>query len=579
MLFVVPLLASAWLGDLLAICLTSVLAVLAAVYVVPGGGFSHVDVTGYLRIFVFFGIASSLTLLVIRIRGTEHLQHAASSELRHAEERLRHALDAGGMVAWRWDPSTDLIVRTGRVRELFGVDETGGGRAFYALVHPLDRERYRQVVQDAIVRRIGYDVVFRFPRPDTGEVRWVEKRAAPIVRPDGTFGGFTGIAQDVTGRYDLQAAIRARELQLRLIVDAVPALIAYVDADQRYGIVNRAYEEWFGVGADRLLGRHMAEVLGASYYEDLKPHVEAALDGRGVEFESTLAHHDGTRRVLRASYIPDVDEDIVRGFFVLVLDVTDDRRREQALRDAERDARLANELKDQFLATLSHELRTPLNAMLGYARMAHLGVVPHDRALEVIERNARLQARLVEDLLDVSRMVSGKLQFTMGSVDLAGIATDVVHMLHPLADAKSVQLRADVSSLPGPVVVGDEARLRQMLVNLVSNAVKFTPGGGGVTVRLVPESGVAAIAVEDTGVGIAPELLPVIFDRFRQADSSASREHGGLGLGLSIARTIAEAHGGSIGAASPGVGCGATFTVRLPVPAAAPVADAAAQVS
>jgi PAS domain S-box-containing protein len=458
MFFVLPVLASAWLGDVLAIVLAAVLAALTAIYVVPGGGFSALDTTGYLRLAVFLAIAASVALLVRRLRGSEHRQRAASSDLEVAEARL-------------------------------------------------------------------------------------------------------------------QAAIRARELQLRLIVDAVPALIAYVDAEGRYGIVNRAYAEWFDLNHEHLSGRHLVDVLGAEYYAELRPHVEAALQGRQVDFETELAHH-GVTRVLRASHIPDTDEHAVRGFFVLMLDVTADRQRESALRDAEREARLANDLKDQFLATLSHELRTPLNAMLGYARLAELGVVPYDRAMEVVARNAGLQARLVEDLLDVSRMVSGKLQFTMDAVDLAAVAGEVLHMLLPLADAKSVRLIAEIPT-SGPVMNGDGARLRQMLVNLVSNAVKFTPGKGTVVVRVGVAADGVEITVEDTGVGIAGDLLPVIFDRFRQADSSTAREHGGLGLGLSIARTIAEAHGGRISASSPGVGLGSTFTVHLPLPAAKPVPDAA----
>jgi signal transduction histidine kinase len=250
---------------------------------------------------------------------------------------------------------------------------------------------------------------------------------------------------------------------------------------------------------------------------------------------------------------------------VLVLDVTHDRRREQALGEAEREARRANDLKDQFLATLSHELRTPLNAILGYARMARAGVVPPGRAVEVIERNARLQARLVEDLLDVSRMVSGKLQFEMGEVDLAAVVGDVVDMLRSLADSKLVRLAAELPPEATSAIAGDGARLRQMLVNLVSNAVKFTPEGGRVVVRLAVRDGSVEVSVQDSGIGIDHALLPVVFDRFRQADSSATREHGGLGLGLSIAKTIAEAHGGTVAAASAGLGCGATFTVTLPV--------------
>jgi PAS domain S-box-containing protein len=573
-LYVLPVLACAWLIDAVAVGLAAVLGLLAALFVAPGAWESDFGRVGWMRIAVYAALAGSVATLVWRLRARERAGQTAADELRVADDRLRQALDAGRMVTWRWDPATDRIVRTGRVRELFGLDEVGTGLSFFDVVHPLDRERYRQVVRDAIAGTRGFDVVFRVVPPDGRAPLWVEKRAAAIVVPGGGFGGFTGVAQDVTGRYELQAAVRARELQLRVIIDAVPALIAYVDRDRRYGLVNRAYEEWFSGDREPLAGRRLEDVLGAGHFEVLRPHVESALAGERAEFETEVTHRDGTSRVLRASYVPDVDGDEVCGFFVLVLDVTGDRRRERALADAEREARAANDLKDQFLATLSHELRTPLNAMLGYARMAQVGAVPAARAVEVIERNARLQTRLVEDLLDVSRMVSGKLQFTMGRVDAAAVVVEVVHMLQPLADAKHIALAADVPVRPPAPLAGDEVRLRQMLVNLVSNAIKFTPDGGRVTVRLGADRAAVSFAVEDTGIGIAPDQLPVVFDRFRQVDSSATREHGGLGLGLSIARSIAEAHGGTIAASSRGLGLGSSFTVTLP--ARVPARDAEA---
>jgi PAS domain S-box-containing protein len=563
-IYVLPVLVCAWLVDALAVALAAVLGLVAALFVAPGAWSSELAAADWVRIAVFVALAGSVSTLVWRLRARERAARTASQGLQDADQRLRQALDAGRMVAWRWDAASDRIVCTGRVRELFGFDEVGPGLSFYDAVHPLDRERYRQAARAAAAAARGFDVVFRVVPPDGRPPVWVEKRAAPIVRPDGAFGGFTGVAQDVSDRFELQAAVRARELQLRVLIDAMPALIAYVDRDRRYGLVNRAYEEWFGREGESLAGRRIDDVLDPELLETLRPHVQTALAGERAEFEAEAARRDGTRRVLRAEYVPDVDGDDVRGFFVLVLDVTEDRRRERALADAEREARAANELKDQFLATLSHELRTPLNAMLGYARMAQMGAVPATRAVDVIERNARLQARLVEDLLDVSRMVSGKLQFTMGRVDPAAVVLDVVHMLQPLADAKAIELAADVTARAPASLSGDGARMRQMLVNLVSNAIKFTPNGGRVTVRLGADGGSAAFAVEDTGIGIAPELLPRVFDRFRQADSSASREHGGLGLGLSIARSIAEAHGGTITATSRGLGFGATFTVTLP---------------
>ena len=236
-----------------------------------------------------------------------------------------------------------------------------------------------------------------------------------------------------------------------------------------------------------------------------------------------------------------------------------------ALRESEAQARAANRAKDEFLATLSHELRTPLNVVLGWVNMLRHGNVFTDRvphALEMIERNARQQAALIEDLLDVSRIVTGKLRLDLTPVALPPIVSAVIESLRPSADAKRV-------SLTGPAagddfsVLGDADRLRQASWNLLSNAIKFTPSGGTVTVELTRDEHHVRLAVRDSGIGIAPEFLPHVFERFRQADSSTTREHTGVGLGLAITRHLVELHGGTIEARSDGRDRGATFIVTL----------------
>jgi signal transduction histidine kinase len=242
---------------------------------------------------------------------------------------------------------------------------------------------------------------------------------------------------------------------------------------------------------------------------------------------------------------------------------------------ARAEAEAANRSKDEFLAVLSHELRTPLNAMLGWIRMLRserLDAAQRERALEVIDRNTTLQAQLIGDLLDVSRIVAGKLQLEMHPVDLVDIVRHVLDSFTGDAAARRVVLDARLDPA-GVVVHGDAVRLQQVLGNLLSNAMKFTPPGGRVTVAVSRDGGRARLAVTDTGEGIAPEVLPHVFDRFRQADSTSARRRGGLGLGLAIVRHLVEGHGGSVRAESPGTGLGATFVVELPLlsgPAAVP---------
>jgi signal transduction histidine kinase len=242
-------------------------------------------------------------------------------------------------------------------------------------------------------------------------------------------------------------------------------------------------------------------------------------------------------------------------------------------------ARLADEaqrawrIKDDFLATLSHELRTPLNAMLGWVQLLRVhsdDAAMRTHALDVLERNARAQVQIVADMLDVSRIITGGMRLTVVPLDLAGLVRRSCDSLAATAAAKNVELRVDTDSLRGDVY-GDVLRLQQIVWNLVTNAIKFTPAGGQVTVQVRPgHNSDAEITVADTGIGITPEVLPYVFDRFSQGDSSLTRPFGGLGLGLAIVRHLVELHGGSVHASSAGPTKGATFSVRLPIRSAPP---------
>jgi signal transduction histidine kinase/ActR/RegA family two-component response regulator len=261
-------------------------------------------------------------------------------------------------------------------------------------------------------------------------------------------------------------------------------------------------------------------------------------------------------------------ERILEGLAAQAAIAMDNARLYQAAESARQAAEAANRAKDDFLATLSHELRTPLTAILGWARMLRTREFEASerlRAMEIIERNAASQAQLIEDLLDVSRIVTGKLQVTLRPIDTVGpIVQGVVDSFRPTAEARKIALRAVIDPLAGPVA-GDRERLQQIVWNLVSNAVKFTPAGGRVDIACEQSDGAVEIRVCDTGKGIPPDFLPHVFDRFRQADTSTTRVYGGLGLGLSIVRYLAEVHDGSASAESAGEGRGATFRVRLPI--------------
>ncbi|HWQ33547.1 MAG TPA: response regulator [Blastocatellia bacterium] len=239
-------------------------------------------------------------------------------------------------------------------------------------------------------------------------------------------------------------------------------------------------------------------------------------------------------------------------------------RREQVARA---EAEAANRAKDIFLATVSHELRTPLNAILGWARLLQAGRLSQahfDEAIDAISRGAEAQVQLVNDLLDVSRIISGKMSLTVCPIDVAQVIKSALEVVRPAAEAREIQLITEVEQTPG-LILGDKGRLQQVFWNLLSNAVKFTPRGGRVETRLRRADSHLEVIVSDNGRGIDPEFLPYVFDPFRQADGSLTRKYGGLGLGLAIVKHLVEMHGGTVRAGSEGPGKGATFIIRLPV--------------
>jgi signal transduction histidine kinase len=243
-------------------------------------------------------------------------------------------------------------------------------------------------------------------------------------------------------------------------------------------------------------------------------------------------------------------------------------------RDARAQAESVNRLKDEFLATLSHELRTPLNAILGWSHLLISGKTDHsmiERAIGVIRNNAMAQSQLVEDILDVSRIIGGKLRLKTGPVPLREVIEAAMDSISPAAQAKAITITQQLDEIDP--IAGDSDRLQQVVWNLLSNAVKFTPREGRVTIRLVRRDNDAVLSVTDTGIGIAADFLPHVFDRFSQADGSATRRHGGLGLGMAIVRHLVELHGGTVHAASGGENQGATFTLTLPIQS--PVSDEA----
>jgi PAS domain S-box-containing protein len=342
---------------------------------------------------------------------------------------------------------------------------------------------------------------------------------------------------------------------------------------------NRLCLDASGFTRDQVIGKKFWECgwwnRSPALVELVKNGSMQAAAGHLFQTETAYFVADGSQRVVDLIISP-VTDDTGKILFVAPTgtDITDKKRladeREKLLeaeRAARADAEQAGRLKDEFLATLSHELRTPLNAILGWAHILRRRK-PEDAELNegllVIERNSRAQAKLIEDLLDMSRIVSGKLRLDIQQVIAADITNAAIESVRPAAEAKEIRLEKVLDTHIGPIR-GDPARLQQVMWNLLSNAIKFTPKGGKVQVAVQLVNSHVEISVTDTGVGIKAEFIPYVFERFRQADASITRKHGGLGLGLAIVKNLVELHGGKVRAKSPGEGCGATFVVELPL--------------
>lgn len=381
----------------------------------------------------------------------------------------------------------------------------------------------------------------------------------------------------VAERVRAESALRTSEARFRTIVENVRDYAIFL-LDPA-GIIT----EWTA-GAERVQGYTADEVVGRSismFYtaEDVaageveRELAEAAATGR-VEREVWRVHKDGSRFWANeiATAVRDADGHVI-GITKVSRDLRDQKRLQQqreqllvAVTAAHAEAERANRAKDEFLATLSHELRTPLAAILLWSGLLRSGAVPiHElgRAIDAIVQSAESQSRLIEDLLDLSRLTSGKLHLAPSNVDVGRVGHAAIDIVRPVARAKRVTLEVDVPGDLG-IAVLDAARLRQILWNLLSNATKFTPEGGTVTLRLRRQGAFLETEVHDTGEGIAPEFMPHIFERFRQADMAETRQHVGLGIGLALSRQLVELHGGTIHAHSEGPGRGATFRVRVP---------------
>jgi PAS domain S-box-containing protein len=492
------------------------------------------------------------------------------------------ASDADGRITYMNNPAQTL---TGWSRD------DAAGRPLGDVFHIINEKTRREVESPAaLVMRSGHIVglanhTVLIGRDGTEHP--IADSAAPIRDANGHVIGVVLVFRDVTAERKAEEAIAEQREWFETTLESIGDAVIATDVQGRVEFMNPIAEHLTGWRLTEARGRTCDDVFRI-INEDSRRAVESPVsrvlaEGTvvGLANHTVLVAADGTERPIDDSGAPIRGRDgRVVGVVLVFRDVSERRRSEverrdaaaerERLLDAERAARAAAErasrVKDEFVAMVSHELRTPLNAILGWSQLItrpDAGRDALERGLAVITRNARLQAQLISDLLDISRIVSGKLRLQIDHLDLATAITDAVETVQKEADEKGIVIHRALETTLG-TVAGDPARLQQIVWNLLSNAIKFTPAGGTIRVQLRRIGTDAGIIVTDSGVGIRPEVLPDIFDRFHQADQSITRRFGGLGLGLSIVKHLVELHGGSIAAHSDGPDQGATFTVVLP---------------
>ncbi|MFN6463978.1 MAG: PAS domain-containing protein [Nostoc sp. DedVER02] len=529
-------------------------------------GFAVRDANG--RVVRVVGASTDITEQQAILRERQQIE----TNLRESEERIRLATTAAELGMWFWNITTNELIWTEKCKQLFGFkpEVEIDYELFINSVHPEDHQRLNEAIGRSFKEKVEYDIEYRSVWAD-GSIHWIAAKGRVFYDAEGKPVRMMGTAQDITGRKQAENDLRQRETQLRRLVDSNIIGIMFATPDY-ITEANEAFLEMVGYTREELLAGKVSrkQITPPEYY---------ALDEQGLEqlltvgvcnpFEKEYIRKDGSRiPILIGGAL--VEKDPV-SWICFILDLTPRKQLEKALRQQAEELKQANRNKDEFLAVLSHELRSPLNPILGWSSLlksSKFDDVTTNRALETIERNAQLQIQLIDELLDVSRIIRGKLSLTFATVNLVSVINAALETVRLIAETKSIQIKIQVEPNVGKVS-GDYYRLQQVVGNLLSNAVKFTPANGSVEVSLSlsgeVSSDFALIQVQDTGLGISPEFLPHIFEYFRQADSSTTRKFGGLGLGLAIVRHLVELHGGTVTAASPGIGQGAIFTVRLPV--------------
>lgn len=493
-------------------------------------------------------------------------RHRAERSLRESEERFRTLVDniPGAVYRCLFDRYLTALFLSDAILDISGYASAdfihNQVLTFISIIHADDVERVMQEIRDAVVERRPYQIVYRVVGRDR-RIRWVvddgqgifsTKHSHQSANQTGELLYLDGAIFDITEQRQAQLAVQTSAAQLRLITDNLPALIAYVDNQQRYQFVNETYEAWHGIPQSDIIGLPVYDLLGEDLYQQTKPAIEQALSGERARVEIKVILKDRQVRDIDGIYVPNIDaEGTVYGFFFLGNDVSQQKEIER--------------LKDEFISVVSHELRTPLTSIYGSLKLLKTtteSTFSKDDIglLNIAVNSSKRLIRLVNDILDLERIESGKVTLTKQACNAAEMLSQAADIMIAQAYPQGITIKARQESI---IVWADPDRIHRTLTNLLSNAIRFSPEGATIWLGAEERNREIVFFVKDQGRGIPADKLENIFDRFQQVDASDSREKEGTGLGLSICQNIVHLHGGRIWVESV-LGQGSTFYFTLP---------------
>jgi PAS domain S-box-containing protein len=494
--------------------------------------------------------AAEVRQLALAMRVMSGAVAEREADLRDSQQRLELALQAARMVAWEWDPRADRVTASANLTEVYGINAIEGGAHAFGMIHPDDLAAHQAAIDAAIASRGGYRSEFRVVRPDTGAIEWREERGLAVTDEHGELRKVHGVVMDITQRLVAESALRESESRLRLAVEAAPVVLFNHDRDLRYTWVGKPLA---GAAPDSLIGKTDDELFTPAIAGPAVDLKRRALETeQRVEGEIDLPDGDGSDQLparrwhLTAEPLRDASGTLV-GITCAILDVTERRALER--------------LQQEFISLVSHELRNPLASIKGYAQLLQRRSEYSERAMQSIVEQSDHLDRLISDLLDSSRVEAGRLALRRRRGSLTDVLASSVERIQAQTDRHAVRLELSDEPFVG---VWDTQRLEQVFTNLLTNAVKYSPDGGEIVVRLERQGDEAHVMIQDQGVGIEADQLPHVFDRFYRVTATAPTTPG-LGIGLYIARELVQSHGGQLWAESAGLGRGTTFHLTLPL--------------